>query len=417
MMTKKNIKTLLVLIATLLMAWVLPWLVKLSTNEASRYPFTYYSSVKKEFFQVTSENNETKLIDQSGNEYTRAEYDSLLPMLSYRQLLKDGRLPDSLNGRAISGKSIQMEQFYFKYSPRDKHDKKMDLNPMFESMSGLVRIESPDDLFSINKKMVFIDAETNSVDKAKSEKFHQAMVKRGYTFPTKMIAGNPSTKKLYDEGWFALDANNELYHIKMVNGNPFVKNTKAGEKLDIDFVKTIETQNRRMYAFVFDTKGDLYYLSDVSYDPIPVAIDNFNTNQDQLTIMANPFYWNVMVTTPSQRITYALDNTTLEQVDRLTETRSKTSWEKIHPYLFPFYIEMKSMFSKFVYPRALGWSELALVANILFTLLLIGLQKRKKQRLKPVQVIFVLLTGIFGFIALLCFNEKLQETENVIQLK
>ncbi|MBR8534319.1 DUF4857 domain-containing protein [Carboxylicivirga sediminis] len=416
-MTKKNIKTLLILVSTALLAWVLPWLIKLSTNEACRYPFTYYSSVKNEFFQVVKEDAETVLMDQSSHEYTRAEYDSLLPMLSYRQLLKDGRLPDSLNGKAISGKSIQLEQFYFKYSPRDKHHKQMDLNPMFESMSGRVQIESPDDLFSIKNKMVFIDAETNSVLENKSSQFHQAMIKRGYKFPTKMVAGNPSTKKLYDEGWFALDANNQLYHIKMVNGQPFVKDTKAGEKLDIDFVKTIETQNRRMYAFVFDRSGKLYYLSDVSYEPVQLPIDAYNTNTDGLSIMANPFYWNVVVTTPAQRITYALDNHTLEEVDRLTETRESTTWEKIHPYVFPFYIEMKSMYSKFVYPRLLGWSVKALVLNAVLAVLLAFLSYRRKQSIKPLQLLLVLCTGLYGLIALWLFNEKQQETRNVIQLK
>lgn len=416
-MTKNNIKLLLVALTTLLMAWGLPWLVKLSTNEASRYPFTYYSSVKKEFFQVAQVDNTTKLLDESGNEYTRAQYDSLLPMLSYRQLLKDGRLPDSLNGQAISGKIIQHQQFFFRYNPRDKHSRQIDLYPMFESMSGLVRLESPDDVFSIRDKMVFIDAETNTVNQEKSQLFHQAMLKRGYTFPTLLIAGNSSTKKPYDEGWFALDANKQLFHIKMVNGQPFVKNTKAGDKLDIAFVKTIETPNHRLYAFVFDTNGSIHYLSDVSYQPVPLDIDAFNTDTDQLSIMANQFYWTIAVTTPQKRVNYALDNKSLNKVDILTEYRESTAWEKLHPYLFTCYVEMKALTSRFVYPRLLGWSYKAIGLNIVLALLFAGLLYRRQQVIKPLQLIYIIGSGLFGFIALWLFTEKAQETQKIIQLK
>lgn len=417
-MTKHTIKILLILFSTLIFAWVFPWLIKLSTNDASRYPFTYFSSVNKEFIQVVkSTNNETLLKDLKGNEYTRDEYDSLLPMLSYRQLLKDSRLPASLNGEALNGKVIQENQFYFRYSPRDKNARVIDLNPMFESMSGRVQIESPEDMFSINNKMIFIDAESNAIDEKKSELFNKALVKRGYTFPTQGVFGNPSTKKLYDEGWFALDNNNQLFHIKMVNGQPFVKDTKAGQQHQITFVKTIETQNRRMYAFVFTDKGELYYVQDQDYGLVKINIDAYNWNTDQVSILANQFFWNVVVSTPTQRITYALDNTSLIEVDRLIESRERTIWERIHPYVFPFYVEVKSLSSTFVYPRFIGFSYKAIFTNIVWAIILVLLTKRKKQKIRPLSILYVVISGVFGFVSMLIFNENQQETNNIIQLK
>ncbi len=399
------------------MAWVLPWLLKLSTNEASRYPFSYYSCIKEEFIHVTSNGKDVQRIDQSGNIYTRDQYDSLLPMLNYRQLLSDGKLPDTIKGRKITAKDIQHEQFFFKYNPREKNSQLIDLNPMFESMSGLVRLESPDDMFSIKDKMVFIDAETNTINKEKSAEFHDAMIKRGYTFPTQLVAGNPSTKKPYDEGWFALDAKGQLFHIKMVNGKPFVKNTNAQEHINIAYVKTIETANRRMYAFVFDKNGSLFYLQDLDYQPIKINIAPFDCNNDNLAIYANQFYWCVFATTDKERVAYALDNESLNIVDTMVQKREITRWEKIHPYIFPFYIEMQSSNSTFVYPRLLGWSYKAIFLNIIFTILLVVLIKRRKLPIQPFHIVWVILTGTFGFIAYWCFNEKTQETKNVIQLK
>lgn len=417
MITKTNIQAILTVLTTTILLWVFPWLLKLATNEASTYPFTYYSCIINQFVQNKFEGQELKYIDLDGNEYNRDEYDSITPMFNYRQLLQDGRLPDSILGVEISPRILSSNTFYFRSSPRSYNSKGINLYPMYESMSGRVRLESPDDMFTVGNSICFYEAESNRVKPEKSKKFQLAMEKKGFKFPVKWIAGNPSARKPYDEGWFMLDSNGQLFHVKMVNGKPFVKNTNAGEELDVVWMQTIETSNRRFYGFIFDSRQNVYFLSDVSYELVKLPIEAFNPTSDQMLIMANLFFWNVVVTRNQQREYTVLNSKTTERVDAHTEFRDLSRWEKIQPWVFPFYIEIESYQSTFVYPRFLGWSAKAFLLNLVFAIGFLVFFRQNRIPVKTLKFIFILTTGFCGFLALQLFNSPKQETKNIIQLK
>lgn len=417
MITKTNIQAILTVLTTTILLWVFPWLLKLATNEASTYPFTYYSCIINQFVQNKFEGQELKYIDLDGNEYNRDEYDSITPMFNYRQLLQDGRLPDSILGVEISPRILSSNTFYFRSSPRSYNSKGINLYPMYESMSGRVRLESPDDMFTVGNSICFYEAESNRVKPEKSKKFQLAMEKKGFKFPVKWIAGNPSARKPYDEGWFMLDSNGQLFHVKMVNGKPFVKNTNAGEELDVVWMQTIETSNRRFYGFIFDSRQNVYFLSDVSYELVKLPIEAFNPASDQMLIMANLFFWNVVVTRNQQREYTVLNSKTTERVDAHTEFRDLSRWEKIQPWVFPFYIEIESYQSTFVYPRFLGWSAKAFLLNLVFAIGFLVFFRQNRIPVKTLKFIFILTTGFCGFLALQLFNSPKQETKNIIQLK
>nr|WP_319999406.1 DUF4857 domain-containing protein [uncultured Draconibacterium sp.] len=417
MITKTNIQAILTVLTTAILLWILPWVLKLATNEASTYPFTYYSCIINQFVQNKFEGQELKYVDLDGNEYNRDEYDSITPMFNYRQLLQDGRLPDSILGVEISPKLLSRNSFYFRSSPRNYNSKGINLYPMYESMSGRIRLASPDDMFTVGNSIRFYEAESNQIKPEKSKKFQLAMEKKGFEFPVKWIAGNPSARKAYDEGWFMLDSNGQLFHVKMVNGKPFVKNTKAGEELNVVWMQTIETSNRRFYGFIFDSQQNVYFLSDTSYELVKLPIEAFDPATDKMLIMANLFFWNVVVTRDQQRNYTVLNSKTMEPVDGYTEFRDLSRWEKIQPWVFPFYIEIKSSQSTFVYPRFLGWSVKALLLNFLFAIGFLVFFRQNRITVKVLKFIFILATGFCGFLALQLFNNPKLETKDIIQLK
>ena len=78
----------------------------------------------------------------------------------------------------------------------------------------------PDDYFRIGKRMEFIVAKTNKVDEAKSKLFTDALSAEGFAFPANLIAGLPTTRKSKDEGYFLTDSREQLFHIKMIKGQP-----------------------------------------------------------------------------------------------------------------------------------------------------------------------------------------------------
>ena len=71
-------------------------------------PFTLYSEVVGEFVSLDNSGEEgSRYYDYAGREYTESEFDSVLPSFYYRQLVMDGRLPDSIHGVAVSPSMLE----------------------------------------------------------------------------------------------------------------------------------------------------------------------------------------------------------------------------------------------------------------------------------------------------------------------
>ena len=77
------------------------------TDDSHSYPLMYYSARLKELCVIDFREHKNSFYDIHGNEYPRAQYDSLLPLLNYRQLAMEGQLPDSLEGQAIDVKILR----------------------------------------------------------------------------------------------------------------------------------------------------------------------------------------------------------------------------------------------------------------------------------------------------------------------
>ena len=87
--------------------------------------------------------------DQSGNNYTQEQTDSILPLFYVRQLMADERFPDSLMGVPVSPRQVQITNFNFRVSAADINAPSVPLYPLLESMSGRVDLKMPDDVFRI----------------------------------------------------------------------------------------------------------------------------------------------------------------------------------------------------------------------------------------------------------------------------
>ena len=193
-------KTLLYITLILLFIWQLPWCYNFLISDGIHLPFTLYSSVNGEFISVNyNEDKGVTRADQKGQTYTREQTDSLLPFFYMRQLVSDNRFPDSIKGIPVTPHQVQLSNFNFKANSSDINCNTIGLYPLMESMSGRVELVTPDDVFRIDKEgITFIDMATNTVNESKSQLFTKAMKAKGFKFPSKIISGNPTTKKDYD---------------------------------------------------------------------------------------------------------------------------------------------------------------------------------------------------------------------------
>lgn len=393
------------LIAILVLAYALPQLWDMATDKAAQYPFAYYSSVNNTFCYNTHSGDSVVRADKKGNHYTKKEFDSVLPMMYYRQLALEGRLPDTLNGMAIDAKTIRSQNFFFRYRPREKFSPTIKLYTLFESMSGKVDLEMPGDMFRFtNEGIQFIDPETNTVKEEKSQKFTAVFKAMQFKGKPLLVAGNQTIRKHYDEGYLIVDQAHKMFHLKMVNGQPFIKIINLPKDLKVAHILVTEFPDKKFYGFLFGSDQQVYYIANTTYKLVKVPTPGFSYKTDNLGIIGNMFNWNVSVISEKGKNVYALNAHTMEVKDSIVFPKVKNRSKAFAKYIFPFQIKFTTSNYNFVKPQiALNgiyflWSNLLLLA--LYVIFSIG-QKRK---LGACQLICIAITGIFGFITSLIIN-------------
>lgn len=413
MIRKQYTYYLILIFITLIGLWVIPSFVKKATYSPDNYPFVYYSSILNELGIVDYKNKEMPLTDQQGNQYTASQFDSLMPLLNFRQLMSDGRLPDSLGGYEITAPLLRSKQVVFRYIPKERHTPDKGLYFLFETMPKRVGLEMPTDVFRLKNGIEFIDAESNTVNYEKSDLFAKALDKAGYTFPSQWAIGNPNPRKAYDEGYFSLDANGGFYHIKMVNNRPYIRNTRVGEQVEVAWFSIYEAADKRFYGFLFDKQGGVHIVEsqEGKYVLRKLDIDPIDLGKDQVMVMGNLLYWTVSVTTPHNRIYYGLETPTLKKIAEYTVDRTENKWDKTAKWLFPYYLELQDPNSDYLRPQLQCTGMCGFALHLLLTAIGIFFIPATRNR-KIFNTLYVLLTGIAGLIALFALRTYKAKVEN-----
>lgn len=177
-----------------------------------------------------------------------------MPSLYVRQLTADERFPDTICGKAVSPKDIQLTNFTFKSVPSAINAPQTGLYFLMESMSKRVDLKMPEDAFRFTDKgMEFIRMETNRIDEAKSKLFTDMLVQKGFAFPQAMLRAIrlPVKTMMRISG---LDANHKLFHLKCTKGRPYVKAIQLPEGVLPEYVFITEFRSRRTLGYMVDSK-------------------------------------------------------------------------------------------------------------------------------------------------------------------
>ncbi len=398
----KKITYLLIFVSTLLLSWLLPWAYSLNKSKRINYPFVIYSSINHSFYYPLSKDSKRTYLDAKGKEYTENEFHKSLPLFYYRQLVKDDCLPDSINGIAVSPKLIYTTNFYFRYRPSYKYSPKIKLYTLFESMSRKVDLEMPGDMFRFTDKIEFINPKTNKVKVEKSNLFMNAFNKRGFVPPAKMVNGNSNLKKPYDQGYFIVDSKNQIFHLKMVNGKPFVKNTNISTSINPKYISVTEFPNKKTYAFLFSEDNHLYAISTNNYQLIKIPTPSFSPKKDELFIFGNMFYWNVKVTSKTGMKAYAIETKTFQKVDSISFPNPNLTQKSYFKELaFPFTLSFKSKNYNYIKPHIEWGNKLFLIISFLLSGIYLLLYRKKINRYNWIPItLWITLTGIYGFLSI-----------------
>lgn len=401
-------KILLFFTVTALLAWVLPWAYGFLGGASSRTPFTLYSTVTGEFSWLESDGKGIAYKDASGHAFTEKQFDSILPFFYYRQLISDNRFPDSIRGIPVTPKMAQTGNFMFRSSPRQVNAGVVGIYPLLESMSGRVDLDSPDDIFRIDRNgITFIDCATNTVKADKSAAFTEMMQKKGFAFPAQVIAGNPTTRKEYDEGFFITDNEGKLFHLKQTKGRPFVRAVELPKEVEIAQIFVTEYRGRQYFAFLADKAGQFYALTTGDYALHPVNIPSVDLTRQGIMIVGNPFDWTLKVSdTDGAEHYYAIDGETFGLLKELHYPAPAPSCvDKTEQYIFPFRLTFTSRLDTEVLPRITGISGWALILGLVLSVVFCLIRKVNPARQAP-QCLFILVFGLYAFIGLLLFSRR-----------
>lgn len=393
----------LVVLLILVFAWTIPHYYWKAFDVSIRAPRVSYSPVTDQFFLLKPENKAVRYMDLTGKEYTREEYERLLPLANYRQLAATGQMPDSLRGVKLDLKEIALNNLFVRIIPADIGMPQIPLFPMIESKSGRVKLEMPDAFFRITDRMEFIDAATNTVNEDQTRLFTDTLAGRGFQFPAKQIAGNPTTRKAFDEGYFVVDAADRVFHIKMVRGKPFCRLTGIPATPRILQMFIAETSLREYYGFVIAEDNSVSLISYDSYRLIRLPLERYDHRTCILFFGGDLFFRTLTVQGDGWLETIVTDRAYAVKA-RYSEswpTRVEATAGHVASALFPFTIRLEDADSPFVNLYASAGSLHALwVLLVSVIVLLASIRLRRRQiRSHVADIVLVAVSGIFGLLA------------------
>jgi len=407
---EKVSRYLLVFIAILTLAIILPRLYWMAFEKPVRKPFILYSCINDDF--MIHRISEKTWEDTKGQQYTREEYEQKLPMMFLKQLLASGTMPDSVNGVKLDMRDIAREKSFFRLKANEIDAPAPALYPLFESQSGRSMLDLPDDFFRITWRIEFIDAATNMVLEEKSQLFSATLFQYGFSFPAKTISGLATPRKSVDEGYLIVDAKDQLFHLKMIKGKPYVKTINVPEGLKFKYISCVDFKNKDFYAYLFSDKNEIYILTQGDYQFIKWPVDGFEASNCDLKIYGDLFNYTVVIEAKDHIKAIALSSgyhviNTYSETWKLKEEQTEG---KIFASLFPALVSMTSDDSKFIrfyFVPSKGWNWV-LFNFVLVAFHFIWLYRRKaklKNHLADLGIVAV--SGIFGFIAVHVFPGSL----------
>ena len=410
---EKVSRYILVIVAIIILAIFLPALYWMAFEQPIRKPFVLYSCIDDDFF-IIRQGTPTIFVDTRGNSYTREKYEQKLPMMHFQQLMISGSMPDTINGIAMDMHDISRARSFTRYKPEDMFSPKPKLFPMFESKSGRASIEMPDDFFRITWRIEFIDAATNKIIEEKSQMFSAALYQNGFIFPANRIEGLPTTKKSCDEGYLIVDTSNQLFHVKMIKGKPYVRKIDVPNGLRFKHIMCVDFKDKKYYAYLFSENNEIFILTQDDYELIKFPVDVFNADNSELKIYGDLFNYNLTIEKAGHTDVVILDKE-YKKVAFFNESwpvLSERIEGEIFGFLFPGQLSMDDPNSKFI---NFYWNGSGKMNWIFLNIVLIATQfaiiRRRKAKMNNqiIDLFVVALTGIYGFIAVNLFQNKFFE--------
>jgi hypothetical protein len=389
-----------------------PALVHLLLAERQRVPVVFYSPDSDEFLFFRYEGGEVQRVDKQGNLYSREEFDALLPLMHAAQLIKDGRMPETISGWAWDPAAARRARINMRLRARQLDTPMVPLFPLYESESDRVRIETPRDFVRFGGRIEVVEAKRNQLDIAATAEMQQVFDAAGFQLPVQLVGGNPTTLKPYDEGYYLLDMQGDLFHLQKRRGQPLLVRvpleTLPGDRqklqeIDPVFLLVQEHENRLIRVLVIGARGEVFAITGPNYTWQPVHFENYDPSTMDLSLRGDALnlLFSVAGAEHLEAVVLNRDFSPAARYEEPLPGESNTFAGRVINTLFPFVLDLEYANSGYLNfslkinsPSAFGISSIlaAAWAGFLF--------RRKQWRASRIaEVVLVAMSGVVGLIA------------------
>jgi hypothetical protein len=348
-------------------------------------------------------------MDIQGNSYSEREYYQLLPFMYYANLEKWGQLPPEIDGFELSSKSIRRNSQMLRIQPKYIDPPIVPLNIMFEAEGDYAQLMIPDDIFRLSNTIEFLDPVSNSVIEEKSEKFQEAMLASGFTFPVTLFAANQTNRKPFDEGYFIKDAVDKIFHLKMIKDEAVCIQTGIDPSLNVRQMGISENMRKEFYGWLLTEDNNVYLITYDNYKlrQIPTGgLDaQYNYIADKMTFSCYtyPINKHIKISGDGFKQMIILNND-FEKIAKHVETWTPYNDRPgaiAKSFLFPFELSTYDPLKHIkLQIEVFWWHGLIGIAASLLALLIFS---RKRPWFDYVLVLF---TGVFGLIGVLLIKPE-----------
>ena len=357
-------------------------------SESHRTPFINYSCISDDF--VVSRVGENGLIYEStkGEELDRAQAEALLPLFNASQLVQEGRMPTEIKGVNIDLSRLRHERSFLRLKPEEIDSSIVNLRPLFDNGTGRVELEEPEDFLRLGKSAEFVKAKGNSLDKGKSALFTEALNKTGFVFPARLVASNPSTRKAYDEGVYALDSEGKLFRIRLFAEEARIERVAdsmsdadrdAFAAINVAFMSVQEQSNGRIRLLFLDEKGGVWLLVGKEYHPVRLPLGSYKPSEDDLMIRGDML--NYMATASGEGfvecIAFDRDFNLLDRYEEALPKDRDGLAATLADVIFPFALEFDSGNSSYLGFHVQKGSILSLPFYLVLALIVWGIRRAR----------------------------------------
>ncbi|TYT74400.1 DUF4857 domain-containing protein [Desulfobotulus mexicanus] len=278
---------------------------------------------------------------EEGRELDQKDFARLQPFRYARDLVQWGEMPDEIHGVKVEPEKLPLSVQHIFLRPRSLDGPEIPLYFVMEAASGFVDLEMPGEVMRISGSQVeFIRTSDNTVLKEKSLLFTESFLAAGFHFPAQKAWAKTSTRKPFDWGWFLLDAEDKLFHLIQVKGQPRIRSVLKDFAPGVRYVQVEEHPGRHAYGFLVDRKGGVHRMNYPDYSLTLLPVKNYKPSTMRLTWRRDPLVHHYTVEERdalSVTITDHRDQVIREIRMDLSPLRSESA-RKAEAFLFPFSI-------------------------------------------------------------------------------